>query len=315
MKIAILGNNDIAAHVYRACFDYGGLDIQVRTSKFEDPTDSAWWYQWLPESIMQEPDEVIIYQLGKNRPYLERQWYRWDQTWMAEFSPEPKTANGYYPPSVWDKLWEGAEIDLTLPMSDTDIADLARGFDIVFMCFPTQAALKYQSRFFRFPVVKIPRGEALNFVPDSWKEMNYNWLLMNGLDNHKYLWIRMSYLWNELFIEFPEKTDLKAVYPIPLPGSKTFYREEVHPNANQWFHSPAPNVYLMGKFANYAPKMTRQTEYYRTFKILEGTWQPEPYQFSLPIASFEPAENVAEQEISQYHKDALAAEKENNDET
>lgn len=275
MKVLILGSDEIAAHVYRAVKDHGSHEVDIYATRINEPLDGAYWLQWLPETIFSQPDDVTLYQLGNKRPYLERCWERYDPAWAPDFKQEPVPMKGWPIEKVWENLWEDADFSLILPYSDTDIGDMARSFDIVFMCHPTQEALRTQSPHYRLPTVMVPRNLVIEELFPSeiaYKNVFDNWVIQNGLENRKYRYLRMSYLWGRLWIEYPRSVKPEEALSGWPEGSVLTYRMEVHPNAKPWLHTPAPNVFLMGKEATYISKMTRPKVYLHTMELLDGTY-------------------------------------------
>ena len=155
MKVAILGTGPSAAYAGMACDD---CEVEYEViSNNHPPTlyPGAFWARINPLTPTIPAFEVYISSVGSATEYLRKQWGVVDETWLSEtsFPKESRREIVFDPIELFGVYWKDRNIHLTSNLSDKNVAELAKEYDLVLMTFSTEKAKEAQKDIiFKFPI-------------------------------------------------------------------------------------------------------------------------------------------------------------------
>ena len=201
-NVLILGSGASAGYAYRACRDAGILP-RVMSSEMPDRTRGAFWLRWLPDSVRSEVPKwkIVIEAVGTQEVYLKKQWGERYEPGMDSSFPSRATALQVYNPTLGSKaLWEDAQIEFCDLLTDEDILELARGYDLVIQTFSPSFAYTYKPSLGVVWVTSIP---VYYNSSDSVGSCIYDGTLTTP-------WIRRTEAWGEFNLEFGSEDEARA---------------------------------------------------------------------------------------------------------
>lgn len=287
-SVAILGGGASAAYIYSACRELGlhpdVYVVQTATSKGHAVTKGAFWLYEVPETVRNAFTAVPILMRGEgsSESYMSKQWSECFNEYPSSFPTEPKVSMGYSPSEVLPVLWKGVEELPIEPLDDEGVRELASTYHIVFQTFSSDAD-KVQYAKFRvtIPVLNFPcdgmvTPEITGFNAAHGRFLKkhahlaecQNYVVYDGLFNDAF--VRFSKLFDDYYMEFPSKFDLKDMYHYNNATSTYGTFQDIAPDmpSKPVLHSPAENVYLMGRYAEWERKLLTHQAYAKTFQIL-----------------------------------------------
>lgn len=260
-KVAILGMGPSAAFAVLAC-RHTGITPTVYSSvspSVSVPPVGAFFYHKVPGAEAQSiyPTTITVIGVGGKERYFSKQWgYNGESTFPAE----PYADYGYEPSSVWRYLWGGQEITSHAPFTDESIAALAKDFDFVFQTFPTDTARTSMSQYKTiFPATTVRVRSTVMLSDDLF--ISPNTIIYDGTELHPF--VRASSLFGILTKEYPKDYQISTreqVVMIP----------DLLPSCPEWPENatPAKNVFLMGRWAEWKRHMLAHEAYDRVWRIL-----------------------------------------------
>lgn len=260
-NIAIVGSGAAGAFAYKACVDYGCAKVEVFTDRMGAPGKGAFYFHWIPDdlSAKYEPDEIMYIGIGTRQKYLAKQWptQKIDEEFETSYPLKPFTAPGWDASTVWEELWANARVTIVAgKFSDTDLKDLAKFHDIIFLTFPTQESIQEQGKY----LVKIPvnlAGKSTQFQLPS-KALYHlnkynNFIMYNGTD--VFDWVRLNRLWGYTSFEYSHAVTFSDDDP------KITYQQDLMPGTPIWRRMPAHNFMPVGRFARWDRKYLSHQAY------------------------------------------------------
>lgn len=254
-SVAILGNGPAGAFINRACLEQGITpDVFSATPICHIPA-GAFWYHDLPEALKPRVPAATILNvgLGKGSTYSAKMW---GLPLKSSFPTVPSTELGYNAKASLRELW-APNFKVHIKRFDTDgqVLDFAQEYDLVFQTFPTYASRKHNSFVSRriFTYTKpVPCLSKLGIC------------LYNGLTNPKLSnWLRLTWLFGTLSIE------TLGIIPTGQSGFKLAGVEtKLHPETKPVEGFRDDNIILVGRFAQWSPKMLAHEAYSRAKLVL-----------------------------------------------
>lgn len=258
-KVAILGTGISSAYAYRACFDYKLKRVDVFNFESGKPGIGAFYLHWVPEDIqLKVPAQKVAYLgIGTAKVYMERQWPQLKHNTALRRNTKTSFPSkglileeGWNAKEVWELLWIRANIDtVAFKLSDADIKDLARTYDIVFQSFPSQAALSTQPVNALIPIEVFPKGaNILNDKLAGMVEDCPNVIIYNGKEDSS-RWVRASMMFGATSIEYPYTMKEEDIHL--KKGGQLKVIQDIFPGVRPYRERIVPNVIPIGRFATY----------------------------------------------------------------
>lgn len=266
LKVALLGSGASAAFAYRALMDLGIRNVDVYCSNYGSPPHGAFFLRWLPQELSEryEQDRIRFVSIGDKQTFVNKRWPHPKPEWKIYFPEVPIDTVGYDPHWLWDSLWEGASIDqIAGLLSDADIRDYGKFYSLVFHTFPSQESKREQPNRLCTPIKLYPRksrpgAEIREIVGNA-----ENFVLYSG--DPKQEWVRLSYLFGHMALEYP------VFYPTNAQSTdKSWVRWiDVPPEAEIWDRQLAPNIFPVGRMAQWDKRMLAHHSYNRILEIVK----------------------------------------------
>jgi hypothetical protein len=261
-KVAVVGLGPTGAFTARAAYDLG-CDVHVFVYGTPNSTPpGAFWLHWIPDDVVGDFSSKPIYIVGKGKPeaYTKLQWAtHWHKGLTSSFPKEPVTEYGYNPSEVLPALVP-PEVEthmLTYPFSDADVKDLTYAFDYVFQTFPRKVDTESQSE-------KLPFVAAAKF---NSHDPEKNIVVYNGTGDG--LIVREASLFGHHFLEFPKGCSLEYIQDHhDLTGYKTITLKDLAPDTQPVPESPAPRLFLIGRFARWSRTTLSHQCYHDAYRII-----------------------------------------------
>lgn len=251
-KIAIIGMGAAAIYAAKAARD-SGVQVEIFSygGSFRTPV-GAFWLHDIPESLKDKFAPVNIWQTGKGtaEAYIKLQWG--DRARGVKESSFPRKGAftlGYNPDDVLPVLLPmDAEVQLLAgPLSDTDIADLAklREYDLILQTFPTKESKQEQPRL-------IPFVTAGMHDPEDGRK---NFLLYNGTGEG--IVVREAHLFGNHYLEFPKfvtRAEIQRTCGDTLAGYILSDNLDMDPATKPWSKTSHSKIKLIGRWAEWNQK-------------------------------------------------------------
>jgi len=230
-RVAVLGGGMAAAYVVAVCRD-SGIAPDVFSSSVVTQVGGAFWLYWIPRGNSSPPYTIRVSGMGSADEYSRAQW---GEMYPSSFPQLPYVTHGYDPRAVLPELWRNTSIELRAFATDLDVQALAEKYDLVFQTFSTQKAKEHQ------PTPKL----MYVCVQRLSTPVQEGWVLYNGQPGAA-TWVRQSALFDCLSTECVECSPT-----CEIGHGKSRTHPKLHPLTNPWLESPAPNVVLVGRFAEW----------------------------------------------------------------
>lgn len=257
-KIAIVGFGPTAIFAARAAYDLG-CKVEIFTDKARPMPPGATWLHWVPEDIAQEFASTPIYVVGKgtSAEYTKRQW---GFECPSSFPTKAVWEHGYDPQKVLDSLLP-VECNVNLmgyAMSDADVQDLAKSYDLVFQTFPTKESKEQQPALMSFVA-------AAKLGTD---DPSQNWVVYNGTKEG--LVVREASIFGNHFLEFPKNISMEEIKKShPLSSDyKMVELRDLHPHTKPWDFKH-PKIKLLGRWAQWDRKVLSHDAYSLCQKFIQ----------------------------------------------
>lgn len=259
MKVAILGSGPSAAYSAMACDEYSEVQYDV-LSNAPPPTffPGAFWPRVNPTNKIFPMHNVYISCTGNASEYLQKQWGVVREDWLEEtsFPKQSRQEVVYSPYDFFGTFWKDKEIIITESLSDKRIAEqIAKEYDWVFMTFATNKSVAEQKSFLiNYPIVSYETDTLLNYC------------IYDG-DTHDFM-VRMSSLFGYVHWEYSKD----YIPKVELLGSgRVTWATDTMPDTPEWDprDTPASNVTLLGRWAQWSRKILAHDAHYETTRVLE----------------------------------------------
>jgi hypothetical protein len=265
--IAILGSGTAAAFAYYACREAGFTPtIYTASYPLAHNPGGAFWFHDIPTALKAavQPYPIEFVPLGSGITYSRNLW---GEHYTSSFPHEAHTVQGYKADEVLPMLWHGCDRTPWVRRqfeSDQQIADLAKGYDLVFQTFPTFHARRTKPALRPITICERLTTYSRNIV-------YYNGLLREDTDQ-PCRWLRMSILWDHVYLEVP------TCYWTRSCGHYKTTAYKLHPTTKPENVSVADNVVLVGRFATWTRKLLAHQVYDRVASELNwrGLGQAKP---------------------------------------
>lgn len=257
-KVLILGAGASAAYCYRACRD-NGIRPHVMADSISFNPAGAFFLHWIPPSIQLAPISITYLRVGTEEVYWRKQW-QLDYVPNSTSFPvaDEQTVLGWDGRKGIEAMFDGVSIDKIGKLSDSDVRDISRHFDIVFQTFPTQKSLSKQPP---MADIYIARCTDTNASLPDWLNKYNNFILYNGEPYP--VWVRLTRISGSISYEYSHEApqlledDFKIIrYKEPVPGTEP------------WDEPPTKNVKLIGRLARWDRKYLSHHAYYDTVRAL-----------------------------------------------
>ncbi len=273
MKVAILGAGPSAAYVAMACTK---LSVKYDIISSRSPTlffPGAFWLRQDPWTHTTPTAKIHIYSTGDVIGYLRKQWKMVDPDWLlyTSFPEAAHTELVWDPYKILKPFWKNKNILLIKDLSDQDTADIAEGYDLVFMTFATQESKKTMKPFvIKYPIISYNIEEIIankNDVDLYLTKLSKNEYCLYDGDTGHYI-TRVSQLFGYIHFEYSQ-------YYIPtqelIGDGKVTWVPDTYPDTPEWDLQdvPANNVHLIGRHAQWNRKILSYHAYEQTIDILE----------------------------------------------
>lgn len=253
-RVCILGSGWSAAFANRACQELDILpDVFSSTLPMEHPALGAFWVQWLPESLRSLFDPVFIdYKLlGSYRIYFANFWgIAYDPGGLLTKDPVGEGSHfGWNPYQVWPYLWRTGMPQIRTFSSDKEIAELAKEYDLVLQTFPTFASRAAMSQY-----------SKLLWIRSFWAPKRHsNEVVYLGKRLGAKI-VRVSWLFDMFSLESSQPVGRHTWQKVP----------KLNPCCIPDLRSPAPNVMMIGRYAQWDPRKSAHASYSETYCKLLG---------------------------------------------
>jgi len=256
LKVAILGGGPSAAFCFQACKERR-CNVTIFADKLcTGGSAGAFILETVPERIsFHEKYLVRILGLGFRRIYSEKQW---GFAYPSSFPEIPRTSMIYNPEDIFNDLWRDSDevFKRSGKLSDEGIAELSKEYDFVFCTFPTKR-IRATGFIKQIPVMydNTPKHER------DWK----NWVIYDG--HKKCPEVRISKLFGHIYTEYP-----MSWKPDNMTSGTWGWQPEIPPTAKPWplDQVPAPNVHLIGRYAQLERHFQSNQAYVRATELLLG---------------------------------------------
>ncbi len=280
-SVAIVGSGAAGAYAYRACVEYGCKKVEVFTDKMGTPSPGAFYFHWIPDdlAVRFEPDEILYMGIGTQDKYLERQWpgVKLEPGYASSFPAKPFVGVGWDAGLIWDELWKNAPISLVAgKFSDTDLKDMSKYHDLIFLTFPTQESIQAQGKYLvQIPVQLVGKQTTFQLPSKALFMLNKynNFIMYNGTE--VFPWVRVNHLWGHASFEYSYTSIMDD------EDGKVIMQQDLMPGTPVWKKTLAKNIVPVGRFARWDRKylshqsysdaktvLVRWDEGYRDFKEL-----------------------------------------------
>lgn len=264
-RVAIIGLGPTGAFAARAAYDLG-WDVKIYATDMEYRTPpGAFWLHWIPDAVLNDynAETINILGIGKAEEYVKRQWGKEFAKLPSSFPVKPVAEKGYDPAEVLPHLVpaECEFMPVSHKLSDVDVRDIARAFDVVFQTFPTRESTEQQ------PAL-IPYIAAARF---GWEPRpgTGNMVVYNG--SGKGVTVREAQLFGNHYLEFPKNMSLAEVgMEFDLTGYQHVVLRDLHPYTKPWQQDSKSKVQLIGRFAKWDRKCLSHDAYADVRRILKG---------------------------------------------
>ena len=260
-KIAILGAGPSAAFAFRACRDKKIMP-DVFANRITAPFGAFWLYR-LPPSITKKQRQAIRVNLhtarvGTASGYALKMWG--DPILITSFPAMERNEFVYHPRKGLQLLWQGVKLTHTRRMTDSDVRSLAQRYDLVFQTFPTERSRRLPNRVVPFET----------YTQFSSTDSDFGLCLYNGLPESE--WARVTYAFGRVSFEYPPDPNIST--------NKRMQREyrkgnwivqvvnDIVPDVKPIAESPAPNVFLIGRYATWNRKELAHEAYEKVLGIV-----------------------------------------------
>ncbi len=257
LEVAILGTGPSAAYAAQPC-DACNVDSQIMSSTSPSTFyPGAFW----PRSNPLEKDmplyKIYISKVGTAEKYLEKQWGEVQPEWLEEtsFPTEARYEFGLNPYELFSEIWKDKDIHLSHILRDEDVAHIAQQVDLVLMTFPTKRSKEiFGHELIKHPIVSYKTDSLLN-----------HYCIYDG-ENDKI--VRMSSLFGFIHNEYSKD----YIPDIALIGAgQVTWMTDTLPDTPEWDlgDTPADNVYLIGRHAQWSRKKLAHHAFDDVIEILE----------------------------------------------
>jgi hypothetical protein len=260
-KVAIIGLGAAGAFAARAAYDMRcDVDIYVSGVTFTPPP-GAFWMHWVPEDVTSQatPASIYIQGVGSATQYTKRQW---GKPFPSSFPATPVWETGYNPAEVLPLLVPAVceEIHLPYPLSDADVLDISRKYDMVFQTFASK-----QSRAEQPPLRSFIAAAQFGIAPTD-----LHWVMYNGTP--KGLVVREAQLFGNKFLEFPKDVGLAEIEAQhDLTGYQSVMLKDLDPTTKPWQSDPKSKVKFVGRMAMWDRKFLSHDSYKYVQTVLQGS--------------------------------------------
>jgi hypothetical protein len=261
LKVAILGTGPSAAYSAMACEQYPEVTSEVISNQAPPIFfPGAFWPRFNPTAHSLPETRVYVSSVGTAIEYLKKQWGMVDPDWLKEtsFPKQSRFETAYNPYDLFGKFWKTKDIHLVPALSDNDVKDLAKQYDLIFMTFPTAKSKKALKPFtVQCPIISYPTDAITN-----------HYCIYDGESEDSI--IRISYLFGYIHTEYSTEYIPKVEL---IASGKVSWVSDTIPSAPQWDPEdvPADNVTLIGRFACWSRKVLSSDAYDITTDVLKAT--------------------------------------------
>jgi hypothetical protein len=251
-KIAVIGLGPSGAFAAKAAHDMG-CDVDIYTTTTNKMPPGATWLHWLPEDVTSRftPTQIYIMGKGTEKEYVKRQWG--SDKISSSFPKKPVWEAGFNPTEVLDVLVPDAchTHIVPHPMSDVDVKDLSRGYDLVFQTFATQ-----ESKNFQPPLVSFVAAASIGR-----SDPEKNFVVYNGTKDG--IVVREAQLFGNHFLEFPKNMSIQEVRELHPDDGKHSYisLKDLDASTKPWLEDKSSKVKLVGRWAQWDRKVLSHDAY------------------------------------------------------
>lgn len=261
MKVAILGAGPSAAYAASAC---DALKVESQVISVSPPPmlyPGAFWPRVNPLEKDMPLYKIYISRTGSAIQYLRKQWGMVDEDWLLEtsFPKEARYEMGLNPYELFPEIWKTREIlYCSDPLTDDAVAEIAESYDTVLMTFPTQRSKKiFKHELIRHPII--------SYKVKGFTTINY--CIYDGEDNEATT--RMSSLFGFIHNEYTKDFSFKKEL---IESGQVTWAIDSNPGTPEWNleDTPADNVYLIGRHAQWSRKKLAHHAFDDVIAILDG---------------------------------------------
>lgn len=260
MKVAILGTGPSAAYAALACDSY---EVESHIISKQSPSifyPGAFWPRSNPTEMELPLSTIYISKVGTAENYLRKQWGEVRPYWLDEtsFPSESSFEYGFNPYEFFGAIWKDRDIHLSQELTDDAVSAISDEYDLVFMTFPTEKSKKaLDSNLIKYPIVSYKS----NLIGNSY-------CVYDGETHDKI--VRISNLFGFVHNEYGKN----YIPSMELVGSgQITWVRDMPPDTPEWDpeDTPADNVYLLGRFAQWSRKVLSHNAFENVTDILNGT--------------------------------------------
>lgn len=262
LKVAILGAGPSAAFAYQACKAHAErVDVEVFSAEASKIPVGAFWFRWLPHNIRSQlrSQSIFTNYVGTEDLYVSKQWGD-SVSVTGNSSSFPKelvgVQQGFKPEEAIPLLWDDVIFVLGQPFTDTDTTKLALEVDIVLQTFPTdESKEENKDKLTHFPLV------TFDDVDHKTNIVTYN--------GSKGDTVRFSQLFGKVHFEYVPNHIIDGRTLGDSGSVRTVM--DIHPDTIPWEsdRTPAKNVHLLGRYAEWTRHKLSHDAYNDTVTILE----------------------------------------------
>lgn len=261
MKVAILGTGPSAAYAGMAC-ESAKVEYEIISNR--SPLlffPGAFWARLNPLDFEIPAFQVYISSVGTAIGYLKKQWNMVDPDWLSttSFPKESRKEIVFDPSTLFSIYWSNyPNIYLTPSLTDSDISELAKEYDLVFLTFPTEKSIELcGSLRTKFPIVSFPTDSRQLYC------------VYDGVENQHT--VRMSSLFGFIHNEYAQN----YIPKMELVGENgriswvPDFLPDIPPVVGLR-DVPADNVILVGRWAQWDRKILSHNAYSQVLEVLQN---------------------------------------------